>query len=212
MSAQFTLYSIEGKEVGSVPRPELFDTPVNQKLIHRYFIWVGTMLRNTLAHTKTRGEVRGGGKKPYKQKGTGRARTGSIRNPIWRTGGTVFGPRKEQTYATRMPRGERRLAMFSALSAKANIDGIRILDAWAPAAPSTKAGIQLLQNLQIADKKVLYVATEYSLATFKSVSNIPKVSAVTLSNLNIIELLNHDVLVMDQESLAALERHFTPTV
>lgn len=209
---EFSLYNTTGKKVGTVPAPALFSTPVNEKLIHRYFVWVTTMLRPTVAHTKTRGEVSGGGRKPWKQKGTGRARSGSNRNPIWRKGGTIFGPRKEQTFETRMPRGERRLALFSALSSKAAHEGIMVLDEWKMSAPKTKDAVAVLNKLELSNKKVLHLHNTYSVAPFKAVSNLPKVTATTVQQMNIIDILNSDVILMDAATLQALEQHFTPTV
>lgn len=208
----FTLYNINGENIGTVEQPALFQTPVDEKLIHRYFTWVRSMLRTTLAHTKTRGEVRGGGRKPWKQKGTGRARVGSSRSPLWRTGGTVFGPRKEQTWATRMPRSERRKALFSALSAKAAHGSIIILDAWNLEAPKTKAVVTTLSKLPKADGKVLHISAELDTNLFKSTSNLPNINSRTLSGFSIIDVLNNDVIVMTKETLEKFENHFTPAV
>lgn len=205
----FNLYSLEGKKTGTVPKPALFDTPINQSLIHRYFIWVRTMLRNNLAHTKTRGEVSGGGRKPWKQKGTGRARTGSNRNPIWRHGGTIFGPRNTQTFATRMPRGERRKALFSALASRA--DSVFVLET-ARTATKTKDSVALFKALEISGKKVLELHTSYDAAAFKASSNIPGVVSKTISHANVIDILHADVLLFTKESLEAFEQHFNPAL
>ncbi|MBU6389038.1 50S ribosomal protein L4, partial [Patescibacteria group bacterium] len=126
--ATFSVYNLKGEKVGTVDQPKMFSVAVDEKLIHRYLTWARSMIRSTIAHTKTRGEVSGGGKKPWRQKGTGRARVGSTRSPLWRKGGTVFGPLKEQNWATRMPRSERRKALFSAFSAKAAEDQVIILE------------------------------------------------------------------------------------
>jgi len=209
----FSVYNLEGKAVGTVEQPALFQTPVDEKLIHRYFIWVRTMLRHTLADTKTRGEVSGGGKKPWKQKGTGRARVGSSRSPIWRKGGTVFGPLKEQTWATRMPRAERRKALFSALASKAGGNGIVILDEWTMDAPRTKSVIALLQALPVEEKqKVLHIHPDFDRALFASTNNLPYVTSKTIQSSNIIDILNHDVILMTKDALSKLEEHFTPSV
>lgn len=209
----FTLYNIEGKEVGTVEQPPIFQVPVDEKLIHRYFVWVRTMLRKTVAHTKTRGNVSGGGKKPWKQKGTGRARSGSNRNPIWRHGGTIFGPLKEQTWETRMPRQERRKALFSALSAKAEGSNVVVLDALTMDAPKTKFMVALLSKVPgLLGKKVLHVHAEHDHNLFTSTRNIPKFDSVTVQELNIIHILNHDIILVTQDSLRAIEQHFTPSL
>ncbi len=205
----FKLYTLEGKSAGTVAKPSLFETPVNESLIHRYYIWVRTMLRNNLAHTKTRGEVSGGGKKPWKQKGTGRARSGSTRNPIWRHGGTIFGPRTSQTFATRMPRGERRKALFSALASKAN--SVIVLETPRTGA-KTKESVALFKALNISGKKVLEIHSEYEAAAFAASKNIPGVVSKTVSHANIIDILHADVLLFTKDSLEAFDKHFNPAV
>jgi large subunit ribosomal protein L4 len=207
----FDVYNLEGKVVGTVDRPSLFETPVDEKLIHRYFVWVRTMLRDTLAHTKTRGDVSGGGKKPWKQKGTGRARVGSSRSPIWRKGGIVFGPRKEQTFATRMPRSERRKALFSALSAKATANSIIVLENWSMEVPKTKTVVELLTKFPTITQKtkVLHVHGYFEPTLFASTSNLQAVSSRTVQNMNMIDIMNHDVLLLTKESMEHLEQHFT---
>jgi len=208
----FDVYNTEGKKVGTLEQPSLFQTPIDEKLIHRYFVWVRTMLRHTVAHTKTRGEISGGGKKPWRQKGTGRARVGSSRNPVWRHGGTVFGPLKEQTFATRMPRQERRKALFGALSSKAQDNAVVVVSDWKMDAPKTKEAQAVLAKLPVADKKVLHIHSQYEHALFASLRNLPKVASTTVENMNIVDLLNSDVLLMTKDAIEALEKHFTPTV
>lgn len=207
---QFTLYNLKGEDVGSIEQPTLFQTPVDERLIHRYFIWVRTMLRHTLAHTKTRGEVRGGGKKPWKQKGTGRARVGSSRSPLWRKGGTVFGPRKTQTWNTRMPRTERRKALFSALSSKAQTSNIHVLDSWEMDTPKTKEVITLISTIpSYVNQKVLFINSSFDKNIFKSIDNLPRVQVKTVTSANIIDILNSDILLFTKDSLNAFEGHFT---
>ncbi|MEI6477865.1 MAG: 50S ribosomal protein L4 [bacterium] len=211
--ATFNLYNIAGEKIGTVEQPALFETPVDQKLIHRYLTWVRTMLRHTLSDTKTRGEVRGGGKKPWRQKGTGRARVGSSRSPIWRKGGTVFGPLKARNWATRLPRTERRKALFSALAAKAKADNIIVLDAWIMEAPKTQEAAAVLAKLPIeAGKKILHISPEVNANLFRSTRNLPGVTSKTVAAANIIDILNHDVIVLTKDGLERLETHFSPTL
>ncbi|HSI20650.1 MAG TPA: 50S ribosomal protein L4 [Verrucomicrobiae bacterium] len=210
---KFTIYTIDGKEAGHLDVPTLFQIPVDQKLIHRYVTWVRGMLRSAIAHTKTRGEVSGGGKKPWKQKGTGRARSGSTRNPIWRHGGTIFGPQSSQNFETRMPRQERRKAFMSALSAKAASNNIVIIDQFGFEKPKTKVMVEALKNLPgTSGKKVLHIHGTEELAVFGSTRNIPRVHSTTVAELNVLDVMNHDVILMDKDSVAALEKHFTPSV
>lgn len=205
------VYNLEGEKVGTVPRPSMLSVPVDEKLIHRYFVWVRTMIRSTIAHTKTRGEISGGGKKPWKQKGTGRARTGSTRNPLWRGGGTIFGPRSTQTYATRMPRNERRKALFSALSSKADKNGIVIVDEWKVEPLKTKTVATILDKLPIeGDKKILQVFPSYDAEAIRPVRNIANLTPCTFSQLNIVNVLNSDIVLITKDGLTQLEQHFTP--
>jgi large subunit ribosomal protein L4 len=207
------IYTIEGKEVGTLELPSLFAVPVDERLIHKYYLWVRNMLRHTIAHTKTRGDVSGGGKKPWKQKGTGRARSGSTRNPIWRHGGTVFGPNSDQTYATRMPRQERRKALFGALSAKANANNIIIFDKLELAVPKTKDMVAVLTAVPaLTGKKVLHVHEVADKNLFASTRNIPRLRSTTVQEMNIIDILDHDVIMLTKDAVLALENHFTPTV
>jgi len=207
----FDLYNVDGKVVGSVEQPVIFQTPVDEKLIHRYYVWVRTMLRPTLAHTKTRGDVSGGGRKPWRQKGTGRARVGSSRSPIWRTGGIVFGPRSNENFETRMPRSERRKAFFSALASKATANQVVILEEWKIETPSTKSVVKTIANLKPAAeaKKVLHIHADFDKMLFASTNNLPTVSSKTVQNLNILDIMNHDVVIMTKDSLTSLEQHFT---
>ena len=209
----FDIYNLEGKVVGTVEQPLLFQTPVDQKLIHRYFLWVRSMIRETLAHTKTRGEVSGGGKKPWKQKGTGRARVGSSRSPIWRKGGITFGPRKEQNWETRMPRGERRKALFGTLASKAESKSIVVLEDWTLEIPKTKSVLELLSHLPITpEQKVLHIHSIFDTNLFASTNNLSRVTSKTIQNTNIIDLLNNDVLLLTKDTLVKLEEHFTPAL
>lgn len=208
--ADFIVYTTDGKEAGKMAMPSIFQVPVDEKLIHRYVTWVQSMLRSSIAHTKTRGEVSGGGKKPWRQKGTGRARSGSSRNPIWRHGGTIFGPLAERNFETRMPRGERRKAFMSALSAKAKAKQVVVLDELAFKAPKTSAMVTILDALPgVPGKKVLHIHTALDMPVFASTHNLPKIDSTTVATLNVIDVMNHDILLLTKESVEALEKHFT---
>ena len=204
------LYSIQGSSVGTVPAPEFLSAPVDTQLVHRYFVWVRSMLRPTLGHTKTRGQVSGGGKKPWKQKGTGRARVGSSRSPLWRHGGVVFGPSPAQNWATRMPRNERRKALLSVMAAKAQADDFIVLDQWAMDAPKTKEVLTLVSNFQkLRDRKVLHIHDAFDKTLFASTANLQSVQSTTIQNLNVIDLLNADAVLVTATSLEALSVYFS---
>lgn len=207
--ATFDVYNLEGKVVGSLERPALFDTPVDKGLIHRYVTWVRNVLRPTISQTKTRGEVSGGGRKPWRQKGTGRARVGSSRSPIWRGGGIIFGPNKERNWATRLPRTERRKALFSALADKANQNQIIVLDEWTMEEPKTQKVVEVLRNLNLYPKQsVLHLHPTFNRALFASTRNLPTVDSRTVQNLNIIDLLTHDILLLTRLSVEQMNQHF----
>jgi large subunit ribosomal protein L4 len=154
--------------------------------------------------TKTRGLVRGGGRKPWKQKGTGRARAGSTRSPIWVGGGTVFGP-QPRSYAFRMPRKQRRLALKSALSAKVQEGELVIVDAISFEEPKTKNVVQMLNDFKAADDKALIITAELIDAVEKSARNIPGVKAIGSIGLNVYDILYHDKVFMTKDAVTRIE-------
>lgn len=207
---KFTVYNLLGEKTGEIERPSYFSIEVDQSLIHRYFIWARSVMRDTIAHTKTRGDISGGGRKPWKQKGTGRARTGSTRNPIWRHGGTIFGPLKVQNFATRMPRFERRKALWSALSSKADLNQVIVLDTAPEARIKTKEAVQIVNALTLdKKKKLIWVIPEYQAEFAESFRNIPGLRISTISRLNITDLLSTDGLVMTKSTLEKMNDHFS---
>jgi len=153
--------------------------------------------------TKTRGEVQGGGRKPWRQKGTGRARQGSIRAPHWRGGGVVFGP-TPRSYEQKMPRKMRRQALRSALSAKASEAQVRVLDAFHMDAPRTKEVIGILSSLGV-DSSVLILLPQSDDIILRSVRNLPKVRTLVAQYLNVRDLLKYDYILMPLASLEVIE-------
>ena len=203
------LYNTQGTSIGTVPAPSFLSADVDVQLVHRYFTWVRSVMRPTLGHTKTRGQVSGGGKKPWKQKGTGRARVGSSRSPLWRHGGVVFGPSPAQNWATRMPRAERRKALLNVLAAKAQSQDFIVLDQWSMDAPKTKAILSLVSNFErLKGRKVLHIHDSFDKILFASTSNLQEVSSTTIQNLNVIDLLNADALLVTASSFDALVTYF----
>jgi large subunit ribosomal protein L4 len=157
--------------------------------------------RSGSAATKTRAMVRGGGRKPWRQKGTGRARAGSIRSPIWRKGGVTFGP-SPRSYAFNMPRRAKRNALKSALSMKHNEKQLLILDAIEFNEPKTKEGVKFLKGLKI--DSALVVDNHKNKNMFLSLRNIPKVKVVDFKNLNVFDVLNFKSLVFSQKAFESL--------
>jgi len=154
--------------------------------------------------TKGRSEVSGGGRKPWRQKGTGRARQGSTRAPNWVGGGTVFGPTPRK-YTKAMPKKMQRSALRSALSAKAASDQIVIVDKVAMDAPKTKAVVNMLSALGIDGQSVLMVLAEKSMPVWKSANNLPQVKSLLSGYINVRDLLGYDVLLLTQDALESIE-------
>jgi large subunit ribosomal protein L4 len=154
--------------------------------------------------TKERGEVSGGGKKPWRQKGTGRARQGSTRAPNWVGGGVIFGPTPRK-YTKSMPKKMQRSALRSALSVKLASDQVIVIDQVAIDAPKTKTAVKMLSALGVADQSVLLVTPEKNIAVWKSVHNIPQVKLLQFGYLNIRDLLGYDLLLLTRDAVEAIE-------
>ena len=193
--------NMAGDEIGQMELEDtVFAAPVNRGLMHQALVRQLANARTGTHKTKSRSEVRGGGRKPWRQKGTGRARHGSIRSPIWVGGGTAFGPTPRK-YTQKMPKKMRRAALRSALSVKAGADQIVVLEALTMDAPKTKAFMRTLADLDLDGSSVLVILPERDLAVEKSISNLPQAKTLLSSNLNIQDLLSHDRLLMPQASV-----------
>jgi len=199
-----TLYDKAGKSLGDVElNAELFDAPVNVAVLHQVVTAQLAAKRIGTHSTKTRGEVAGGGKKPYRQKGTGRARQGSIRAPHYRGGGAVFGPHP-RSYEQRLPRKMRRLALRGALTAKLGDAAIRIVDAFGLEAIKTKDVVALLVAVN-ATGRVLVVAPGVDEKLKLSARNLPTVDVILADSLNVVDLVKADTIVIEQPALARME-------
>jgi large subunit ribosomal protein L4 len=201
---QTNVYDRTGKTVGSVElSDELFAAPVNAAVLHQVVIAQLAGRRTGTHSTKTRGEVRGGGKKPYRQKGTGRARQGSTSAPHYRGGGTVFGPHP-RSYEQRLPRKMKRLALRGALTAKFGDDAIRIIDAFGLEQIRTRDLAGVLRALE-ATGRILLVAPGRDETLELSARNLPTVDIILADSLNVVDLLNADVVLIEQPSLARMQ-------
>jgi large subunit ribosomal protein L4 len=201
---QTTLYARTGEAIGTVElSEELFAAPVNAAVLHQVVTAQLAGRRLGTSDTKTRGEVAGGGKKPYRQKGTGRARQGSRRAPHFTGGGVVFGPHP-RSYAQRLPRKMKRLALRGALTAKFGGDAIRVLDAFGLEAIRTQELLGVLENLKVAGR-VLIVSPSRDERLDLSARNLPRVAVLLADSLNVVDLLNADTIVIEQSALARLE-------
>ncbi|GAX89320.1 50S ribosomal protein L4 [Effusibacillus lacus] len=199
--------NMEGKQVGEIDLADsIFGIEPNKHVLHEAVVMQLASLRRGTHDVKNRSEVRGGGRKPWRQKGTGRARQGSIRAPQWVGGGTVFGP-TPRSYAYKLPKKVRRLALKSALSTKVLGNSIIVLDSLNFDAPKTKEMVRVLANVKAA-KKALVVGLETNTNAELSARNIPGVKFVTATGINVYDLLNHESLVITKDAVAKVEEVF----
>ncbi len=199
-----TVYDRDGKESGTIELPEaVFNAPVNEAVLHQAVRRQLANDRQGTHQTKTRGDVSGGGKKPWKQKGTGRARQGSTRAPQWRHGGIVFGPHP-RTYEQKMPRKQRRLALRSALSVKSQEGAVRIVEEIALEAPKTSILAALFDEMG-AGARTLFVIPEHDLMLEKSTRNLAGVKTILATNLNPADVLTADTIVFTRSALVQVE-------
>ena len=201
---QTTLYDRNGASVGNVDLSDLlFAAPVNEAVLHQVATAQLAGRRAGTHDSRTRGEVRGGGKKPYRQKGTGRARQGSTNAPHYRGGGAVFGPHP-RSYEQRVPRKMRRLALRGALTAKFGSEAIRIVDTFGLEAIGTKDFAGVLAALE-ARGRILVVAPGVDERLRLSARNLPAVDVIHADSLNVVDLLNADIVLIEQPALARME-------
>ncbi len=199
------VYNIEGEQVGEVElKDAIFGIEPNMPVMHQALVRQLANARQGTHSTKTRGEVRGGGRKPWRQKHTGRARQGSIRAPQWVGGGTVFGP-KPRSYRKDMPRKMRRLALRSALSVKAAEGQIKVLDDLTLPEIRTKRMIQVLENLDL-EGSVLILLPEADETVELSARNLPEVKTLRANYLNVRDLLGYDTVLLPLASLQVIEQ------
>ena len=198
--ASVDVLSIDGSKVKSIDlNEEIFGIEPNQHALFEAVMLQRASLRQGTHKVKNRGEVRGGGRKPFRQKGTGNARQGSIREPHMRGGGVVFGPTPRE-HSVKMPRKMRRLALRSALSSKANEEALTVVDALSFDAPKTKELVKVLDNLD-AGRKTLIVLGEQDENVLKSGRNIPEVKVITASGLNVLDILSADRVIFTEDAI-----------
>ncbi|MBS4031686.1 MAG: 50S ribosomal protein L4 [Clostridiales bacterium] len=204
---KLALFNTQGEQVGDIELSDsVFAVKVNKGLLHQAVLAYQANQRLGTASVKDRSEVRGGGRKPWRQKGTGRARHGSTRSPIWKGGGITFGP-KGRIYKVVMPKKMRRLALKSALSSKVNDGSLIVLDELKMAVPRTKDMVSVLGNLKTG-RKVLIVIDSPQESVIKSARNIPGVKTLNAGQLNVYDILNTDNLVITRDAVAQVEEVF----
>jgi large subunit ribosomal protein L4 len=201
-----------GARTGSLElSAEIFECPINEPVMHQALVRQLANARQGTHDTLTRNEVRGGGRKPYRQKGTGRARQGSIRSPQYAGGGVVFGPHP-RSYRQDMPRKQRRLALRSALSVKARDGELLVLDSFSLEEPKTRAVAEMLQAISAGDgaeaapalSKVLVVLGSHNEMLERSARNLPEVRVLLAANLNLRDLLTGDTVLLTRDAVEHL--------
>jgi len=206
--ATANLYEKDGKQSGTTDLPEkLFGHEVNKHVIHDAVVMYLANQRQGTASTKERSDVAGGGAKPYRQKGTGRARAGTIRSPIYRGGGVVFGPHPRD-YTQKMTKKSKRLALVSSLSSRANDGDILVIKDLEFEAPKTKQLAGILSGMEVTGKKTLMVIEKPDLATIKSAHNIPKVKVVLANMVNTYDVMWADKILVTSGAVAKMEEVF----
>ncbi len=208
------LYNLKNEKVGTVELPErVFGARWNAVLVKQVLIAQQANARDPWAHAKDRSEVRGGGKKPWRQKGTGRARHGSTRSPLWVGGGKAHGPRNERDYSQKVNKKMKRLALFTVLSRKLADGEVKVFDGLRLEAPKTKAlasalapMLEMKKNMKRYDVLLVPAAGEKNL--FRASTNLAKAKTIDAASLNLEDLLNHRHLFLDKEAVALIDRHY----
>mgnify|MGYP006380360785 FL=1 len=202
---KIALFNQAGSQVGDIELNEsVFGIEPNESVVTEAILMQRASLRQGTHKVKNRSEVSGGGRKPWRQKGTGRARQGSIRSPQWRGGGVVFGP-TPRSYAYKLPKKVRRLAIKSVLSAKVNEENVIVLDALAFEAPKTKEFTAVLKGLNTENKKALIVTADVDENVALSGRNIPGVTIVEANAINVLEVVGHEKLIMTKAAVEKIE-------
>lgn len=186
---------------------EIFGIEPNEHAVYEAVKNILANRRQGTQSAKTRAEVKGGGKKPWRQKGTGRARQGSIRAPQWTGGGIVFAP-KPRDYSYKIPKKVRRLALKSVLSSKVQTEDMIVLDALVMEEASTKKAVEILKNIDAKEKAIVLVA-DGSDNVRKSFRNIPKVATLALGEINVYDLLKYDTVVLTKEAVKKIEEVYS---
>lgn len=202
---ELAIYNQKGEKVDKIKiAKEISQTEINPTLIHQAVITYLANHRQATADTKTRGEVSGGGRKPWRQKGTGRARAGSIRSPLWRGGGINFGPANDRNYSLRFNKKMRQKALLMALNSKIKDKKFFIVKDFAIKEPKTKQFTALLDKLSLQNVSILLILSKSDLIVGLSAANLPYVNTIMLENLNTYDILKYDVLLTNSATLKIL--------
>lgn len=199
------VFNTSGSQVGDIElNDSVFGITPNKNILHDAVVMQQASLRQGNHKVKGRSEVRGGGRKPWRQKGTGRARHGSIRSPIWKGGGVVFGP-TPRSYSYKLPKKVRRLAIRSALSAKVLAENFIVLDELVMNQPKTKEFAGILNNLKVEKKALVVAAEELDGNVALSIRNIPGIKYITAEGINVLDVLDSDHIIITKDAVQKVE-------
>lgn len=202
------VYNLEGKKEEEIDLPEeIFAVELKDDLVHQAVVAQLANSRQVLADTKNRGEVRGGGRKPWKQKGTGRARHGSIRSPLWKGGGVTFGPTTDRNYSKKINKKMKTKALFMVLSSKLKNGDLIVVKDLKLKKGSTKIMKDVLNNLRIKGKTIIALAKKND-NIIKSTSNILKVLTISSDSLNVVDLLKNRTLITDKKGIEKIQETY----
>jgi len=207
------VYNQKGEEVSKADLPaDIFDIELNPDLVHQVVVAQMANSRKSIAHAKDRSEKRGGGRKPWRQKGTGRARHGSTRSPIWRGGGVTFGPTKDRNFSKKINKKMKRKALFMGLSSKVKDKELVLIDKLDLTKSKTSLMIQVLNdlknNLKIDMKSILIVLPVTDLKVSRAVNNLPKIKTIRADSLNVLDILNHQYLIILEDSIKVIKETY----
>jgi len=203
------LYNQEGKVTGQVELPkEIFDIELSKDLVHQVIVSQMANRRQGTAHTKDRGDVSGGGRKPWRQKGTGRARHGSTRSPIWKGGGVTFGPLNSKVYKKIVPKKIKRVALFMVLSQKAKDNALILIDNLKIKEAKTKIAFDIFKKLPSFTKTTLVALPSMDKDFIMATRNIAKTEIMQVKDLNALDVLNSKYIVLPKESIKVMEKMF----
>ncbi len=208
--AKAKVYNQQGKEIETIElNSNVFAVKVNPELVHEVVVAGYANKRQTLAHTKGRSDVRGGGRKPWKQKGTGRARHGSRRSPIWRGGGVTFGPTKERNFKKRINKKVKTSVIKMILTDRLAADGLVVVDTLKFDQPKTKLFAQMKKALPCGLKRVIIISDKKDEALLRITKNIDRVKTTFVGELGVVDLIESPYMIVSKEALKMLEKKYS---
>jgi len=207
--SKVTVYNLEGKKVEDIElNQDIFGVEINEDLVYQVLRVQNANAREVYAHTKGRSDVQGGGRKPWKQKGTGRARAGTSRSPLWIGGGVTFGPTKDRNFSLRINKKMKKKALLMTLTDKVIEEHLIIVDSLALGEAKTKSLAVVLKNLKIDDSSVLIAVSSKNKNLQRAAGNIQKVETLREDSLNVGDVLKYKYLVLEKDSLPVIEKTY----